>query len=222
MNKFIILLCFIVVISLHILVFLFYRKSEVISPPPHQTSTIQLQLTKVKELKKEPQKNINKEKNFVQKKEILKKEPSKKNISKKTVEKIEDIHKRTEELKTEEKKETTNIQTTKELENQINEENIKIQKLINDYAIKLREAINKNKNYPNISKKLKEEGKVIISFRVLKNGKFTDIKIQTSSNKERLDKAALNALYDTKEFESFHNINKEHLDFIVPLEFNLF
>ena len=48
------------------------------------------------------------------------------------------------------------------------------------------------------------------------------MRILLSSNKERLDKAALNALYDTKEFEVFDKaINKEFLDFNLPLEFKL-
>ena len=94
--------------------------------------------------------------------------------------------------------------------------------LIDKYASKLRKEINKNKNYPTISKKLHEQGSVIISFRVLKSGKFTNIRVTTSSSKERLDKAALNALYDTKEFEVFNKeINKEFLDFNLPLEFKL-
>jgi periplasmic protein TonB len=84
----------------------------------------------------------------------------------------------------------------------------------------LREEINKNKVYPTISRKLKEQGKVIISFRVLKNGVFENINIQTSSNIKRLDEAALNALYDTKKFRSFdEEITKDYMDFEVPLEF---
>ena len=48
------------------------------------------------------------------------------------------------------------------------------------------------------------------------------MRILLSSYKERLDKAALNALYDTKEFESFNeSINKEFLDFELALEFKL-
>ena len=94
---------------------------------------------------------------------------------------------------------------------------------MNQYRNRLREEINKNKTYPTISKKLKEEGKVIISFRVLSNGLFSEIKLLVSSDKERLDKAALNALYDTKQFEPFDNkiVNKEYLDFEVPIDFKL-
>lgn len=91
---------------------------------------------------------------------------------------------------------------------------------MNQYRNRLREEINKNKTYPTISKKLKEEGKVIISFRVLQNGFFSEIKLLVSSDKERLDKAAL---YDTKQFEPYDNriVNKEYLDFEVPIDFKL-
>ena len=74
----------------------------------------------------------------------------------------------------------------------------------------------------NYTLKLKEEGRVVLSFRVLKSGQFNNMRILLSSYKERLDKAALNALYDTKEFESFNeSINKEFLDFELALEFKL-
>lgn len=63
---------------------------------------------------------------------------------------------------------------------------------------------------------------MIVRFRVLKNGKFDNIHILVSSNNKRLDNAALNALYDTKEYEPFNEkIKKDFIEYNLPLEFIL-
>lgn len=235
MNKFIIIPSFIVVFSLHILFFLYYRNNEIIISKPNKNniSQVQVQLTKVRELKK-----IVKEQQVekVIEKPIQKKELEKdliKTTNKPSIKKIQKITKS--ENKTEIKEspplvqnivETIKEKPTKKIESveKINPPiNYQEEKYIDNYASRLREEINKNKNYPTISKKLREEGRVIVSFRVLKTGQFTNIKVFISSSKERLDKAALNALYDTKEFHAFDEklMNKEFLDFELPLEFKL-
>ena len=156
--------------------------------------------------KKETPKKVEKEK--VQVKEVIKE------TVQKTSENIEEVKEIKKTIPTEQSTQKT-IEPIPKIDYQEN-------MLIDKYASKLREEINKNKTYPTISKKLHEQGNVIISFRVLKSGKFINIRLISSSNKERLDKAALNALYDTKEFEVFDKaINKEFLDFNLPLEFKL-
>ena len=226
MNKFIIFLCFISVLSLHILLFLYYRNTQIISSKPNQNLTVLLQISKATQIE-EINKPIFQEKKEIVKKEIVK-EPIKKEksinkpIIKEQKEKVQKVEK---ELVIAQNQVVQN-EPTKEIEQEIEKQIPKVnnqEKLyIDKYASKLRDEINKNKTYPTISKKLKEEGKVILSFRVLKSGQFTNIKILVSSNKERLDKAALNALYDTKEYEAFDkSINKEFLEFDLPLEFKL-
>jgi periplasmic protein TonB len=232
MNKFIISLCFLMILSLHILLFLYYRNTQIISSKPNQNSTLLLQLTKVKEeIQKTIEPKIEEKKKFPEKekvKELIKKEklPNKAIIKKsqKKVEELEEVEK-VEELKKEPIEKNTNKPTEnskQKIEKPIPQINNQEKKYIDNYSSKLREEINKNKDYPTISKKLKEEGRVLLSFRVLKSGQFTNIRILVSSGKERLDKAALNALYETKEYEPFHDsINKEYLDFELPLEFKL-
>lgn len=227
MNKFIILPCFIIVVSLHVLFFLYYRNNEIITSIPNKNSSIQFQLTKVKEeVQKKTEALVEEKKEFIKKeivKEIIKKKklPNKPIINQSQKEEFKEFKEKT--VETVEKnidKPIENIEqkTEKPIPQINNQEKI----YIDNYASKLRKEINKNKNYPTISKKLKEEGRVLLSFRVLKSGQFTNIKILVSSAKERLDKAALNALYDTKEYEAFDNsINKEFLDFELPLEFKL-
>jgi periplasmic protein TonB len=237
MNKFIISLCFFAVLSLHILLFLYYRNTQIITSKPSQNTIVLLQLSKVTQIQETAQPIVQEKKEIIEK-EIVKELPKKQNIIDKPIIKKaikEDLKKSKEIKKSEDKlvKPTTPTIQKEELKESLNKVVEKIEKslpqinnqeqeYIDSYASKLRNEINKNKAYPTISKKLKEEGRVILSFRVLKSGQFTNIKILVSSNKERLDKAALNALYDTKEYESFdESINKEFLDFELPLEFKL-
>lgn len=220
MNKFIISLCFLMVLSLHILLFLYYRNTQIISSKPNQNSTLLLQLTKVKEkIQKTIEPKIE-EKAKLPNKPIIKKSQKKVEEVRKSENKstVPTIKKEPIEKYTNKPVENTKQKTEKPIQQINNQENI----YIDNYSSKLREEINKNKNYPTISKKLKEEGRVVLSFRVLKSGKFTNIRILISSHKERLDKAALNALHETKGYEPFDSsINKEFLDFELPLEFKL-
>ena len=242
MNKFIISASFFVVTSLHILIFLYYRNTPIITSLANKsTTTIQFQLTKINEVEKQIEKPIIEEKKELVKektKEIKKEKLVKPVEIKKTIKtekkespkKIDEVQVKEEiketsenvEKKEEIKKTIPTEQSTQKTLNPTPKIDYQENMLIDKYASKLREEINKNKNYPNISKKLNEQGTVIISFRVLKSGEFINIKVLSSSSKERLDKAALNALYDTKEFEVFDKeINKEFLDFNLPLEFKL-
>ncbi len=237
MNKFIVFLCFIITLSLHLVVFLNYKNSQLIASKSQNTNPILLQLSKSVEIQKNIQKveniqtseniavpKITKTPEIIKKKEIIKEKSLEKSPKEEIKEKTEDIKtsprksiEKTQELKPMEK-------TSKEKNIYTEEENKKIQQYLDSYASNLREEINKNKNYPTISKRLKEEGSVIISFRVLNTGLFTIIKLRASSSHKRLDEAALKALYDTKQYKSFDKdfLNKEFLDFDLPLEFKLY
>lgn len=225
MNKFIILFCFVIVVSFHILLLTYHRNFEPSTIDSEKNTTIQLQMAKIKQIQEMPEVKKEKvqEKIVEEKKEVFKKENKKVEIPKEKIKTpIQEQTNKIEEQTFETKNSSVN-NTSSETKTPITQINFDEQKYINEYSTKLRAEINKNKEYPNISKKLKEEGKVIISFKVLRNGQFTNIRVDISSGIERLDKAALNALYETKEFESFgSNINNEYLDFILPLEFTLY
>jgi periplasmic protein TonB len=243
MNKFIIFASFFVVTSLHILLFLYYRNTPIITSLPSISSpTIQFRLTKITEVEKPIEKPALEQKEEIHKEEIVPLAVIKKSIKaekkvaikkpqKEKVQKQEEVKEIIEKVteqrevieKTEEpKKVILTEQSTQENQEPIPKIDYQENMYIDKYASKLRKEINKNKNYPTMSKKLREQGNVIISFRVLKSGEFTNIRVTISSSKERLDKAALNALYNTKEFEVFDKeINKEFLDFNLPLEFKL-
>ena len=225
MNRFIITISFILVLLLHLTLINFFKTTKTESTQQIQNNSLKLQLSKVSEIKNEVTQEKVVEPKIEQKKEIIKKEAPKK-ISTPTISKPKEISKE-EKSEIKEEAQTQNSSTIEaKPTTQINapeKEEVDNQEYMNQYRNRLREEINKNKTYPTISKKLKEEGKVIISFRVLSNGLFSEIKLLVSSDKERLDKAALNALYDTKQFEPFDNkiVNKEYLDFEVPIDFKL-
>lgn len=224
MNKFILTLCFLVVTLLHILLFFYYRNEILFTTtqnkPSNEIVQIQLSKTTIEKEKIEEKKVLEEPKQIekiVEKKELVKKiETPKKQI----------IENKKEEIKEEKVEEKTNISTTnrEQVQKEILEEKNKEleKKFIDEYGKRLREEINKNKNYPTISKKLKEEGEVIVRFKVLKNGTFTNIHLVKSSGKQRLDNSAIEAIEVTKQFEPFNaQITKEYIEYNLPLLFTL-
>lgn len=223
MNKFIILLSFLFVLLLHLFLFLYYKNHQIYKTKSTNTkNSIEINLSKIN-----IEKNIEKTEEIVKKIEPIKEKkvekkqeniPKTENLKVKDNPKIEE--KQEKPSKTEEQKES--IQT-----NQINltekpKDDLIEQKLIDVYGIKLREEISKNKIYPNISKKLKEQGVVIINFKVAKSGLFFDIKLVSSSNKIRLDEAAINTIIETKKYKPFdENIKKEFIEYNLPLEYKI-
>ena len=224
MNKFIISICFIFVLILHLSILINTKISENQNIQTLENSVISLKLakneTKIEIQKEEIISEKKTEKTPLQTKTIkdtdkpspIKKETKKDNLdTQKIEEKIVEnpyIQNNKQEIQKTEQIQNTQEQTLKENE------------YLKKYKMELREEINKNKTYPSISKRLKEQGNVIVSFRVMNNGVFNNIKINSSSTIKRLDDAALNALYETKKFKAFGNeINKDYLDFELTLEF---
>lgn len=218
MNKFIISSSFIFVIIIHFLILNYFKTSKIQDSQIQDNNPILLQIAKI-EPKTETKVEVQKEVVIIEKKV---EKPITKPTPIKQVEKPLPI--KTASLVKEEiieNKNLKNSEVVQKTETHSNEEKIeKENEYLKKYKTELREEINKNKTYPTISRKLKEQGKVIVSFRVMKNGLFENIKLSGSSNIKRLDEAALNALYETKKFKPFENeINKEFVDFELPLEF---
>ena len=218
MNKFIISSSFIFVIIIHFSILNYFKTSKIQNSQTQDNNPILLQIAKI-EPKTETKVEVQKEVVIIEKKV---EKPITKPTPIKQVEKPLPI--KTASLVKEEiieNKNLKNSEVVQKTETHSNEEKIeKENEYLTKYKTELREEINKNKTYPTISRKLKEQGKVIVSFRVMKNGLFENIKLSGSSNIKRLDEAALNALYETKKFKPFENeINKEFVDFELPLEF---
>lgn len=156
----------------------------------------------------------------VEKKKIVKKQVIKEKVTPKKKKEVKKEIKKVEMSKKEFVKPTKQVQPKTSIDqNKIKKEQ---DKLKNQYLHALRAKINENKHYPRISKRLKEQGVVTISFRVLKTGNFINIKVLKSSSKKRLDKAALEAIMDTNSFMPFDKkIKASYMDIIIPIEFKL-
>lgn len=233
MNLVIFTLSSLLIISTHLFAFTLINKKEEIkiSKPKYQKISMQLaQIKKSEPIKKESvkEKTIKKEvfdKRIKKdaKRKLIEKSKKKKSIKKKEVKKI--IEKK--EIKKVPKKEIIKNAPVKKVKvpalKDTSASLVKYKQFKENYMTKLRKEIDKNKKYPNTSRRLKEEGKVIVSFRVLKNGQFTNMRILKGSSKKRLNKAALNALLLTNKFEPFSKElkDKEFIDFTLAMRFSL-
>lgn len=221
MHKIIFTLSIIIVISTHLFAFnyLFQKEEIKISKPKYQKISMQLAQIKkskpvkkekkiekpieketfVKKIKKDAKRKLVKKKKKIIKKKVVKKKIVKKEPSKKIVKK-EILKAPIKKVKTPSLKERTKSLSL-------------YKKSKETYMTKLRTSIDKNKKYPRASKRFKEQGKVVVSFRVYKDGRFENMRIIEKSSKKRLNKAALNALLLTKQFDVFPK-ELQHKDFI--------
>lgn len=177
---------------------------------------------KKKKIKKKPKKKIIKKKKpkkivkRIKKKQVKKK--IKKIVKKTIVQEVKAVETKTEKIiknaPVKKVKNPSNKNATKSLQ--------KFRRFKRNYLSDLRSAIDRNKKYPRASKRLNEQGKVVVSFRVYKSGRFENIKILQSSGKKRLDKAALKAVEKTRNFKAFDSsIKKEFMDITVPIRFQI-
>lgn len=90
------------------------------------------------------------------------------------------------------------------------------------YLYELKLLIEQNKLYPAQSRRLGQEGKVIVSFVIQKNGTITDIKITDPAKFPKLNEAALKLIENLKQFNPIPNELKRDLWAIVlPIEYKL-
>ncbi|MCO5144000.1 MAG: energy transducer TonB [Oligoflexia bacterium] len=90
------------------------------------------------------------------------------------------------------------------------------------YLEGLYSAIDHQKNYPLLSRRLGETGKVIISIVLLKNGELENIQIKTKSAFSRLDQAALDTVLKIKNYKPIpESIASDLLTIDIPIEFTL-
>ncbi|NQY54162.1 MAG: energy transducer TonB [Campylobacteraceae bacterium] len=235
MNKIIVCLCIIFISLSHYFILFKEYKKEIpnISKPKYSKVSIQFikeQLAVKKKTKRiekvQKTKELTKIKKKIFKKPITK--TAKKVFVKKTIKKVEKTPPKKEIVKKIKISKKEFVEKTQVEKKEIKKHTSETQSLLKtknfkkNYISELRAAIDKNKNYPLIAKRLKQEGRVLLSFRVLKNGEFINMKIISSSGLKRLDKAALKALFITKSFKKFATeIKEQYLDFTLPLEFKI-
>ncbi|WP_320036043.1 energy transducer TonB [Halarcobacter sp.] len=215
---------FILIVSISFVLFIHFTilnnqkpiKKEVVVSKPTTISKISFQkvvikkqkpkkIEKKKELKKVVKKPIKKDfKKIVEnsKNKVLKKVPEKKLVKKEEVKKEKKLVKK-QEPKTAPSvmKKVAIVKPQKQLIS-----NEKKDFIENEYLSKLRDLIEKNKTYPKRAKRLKQEGKVLISFEILKDGTIKKINLKDPSRFKRLNNAALDLL---KKINRFQPIPKE-------------
>lgn len=90
------------------------------------------------------------------------------------------------------------------------------------YLSKIKAKIEKNKVYPKAAKRLRQTGKVLVSFDVLKDGSIENIKIIEKSKFERLDAASIELLLKIASFEAIpKELNKAAWSIRVPINYSI-
>jgi len=92
----------------------------------------------------------------------------------------------------------------------------------NAYLLKLRKKIEQNKVYPKRAKRLRQEGKVLVSFLVRKNGSIQNIKLVGKSSYKRLDEATLELLKKIARFDAIpEELEKNSWTIEVPINYSI-
>ena len=91
-----------------------------------------------------------------------------------------------------------------------------------DYKARVRQAVDAHKHYPRLSRRMMEQGKVVVEFSVDASGAVSGVQIKQSSGSERLDEAALQAVRDAAPFPPFPDeVKRNRWQFTLPLSFSL-
>lgn len=97
-----------------------------------------------------------------------------------------------------------------------------LQGIENGFAGLIRERIAAAKAYPTASRQAGHEGKVLVAFVLSKDGQVLDVSVQRTSNHERLDEAAVEAVKKAAPFPPIpEKIKRDSMSFKLPISFNL-
>lgn len=92
----------------------------------------------------------------------------------------------------------------------------------NEYLSKVRNKIARNKIYPKRAKRLKQEGKVLVSFLISHNGKIKNISLKGKSSYKRLNEAALKLLRSIARFDPIpKELGKNSWAIEVPINYSI-
>jgi len=92
----------------------------------------------------------------------------------------------------------------------------------NAYLLKVKRKIEQNKIYPKRAKRLRQEGKVRVSFLITKNGNIRNIKIVGKSSYKRLNNASLELLKKIARFEAIpKELGKNTWTIEVPINYSI-
>ena len=171
-----------------------------------------------KKLIKTKSKNIIKKEKKHYKKKVIKKKVVKKKVIKKVVKKTP-----VEKPKKVFKEVVKQQMPTVKVEEKSKEVNKKVLNSVkNNYLSKLQRLIEKNKRYPKSAKRLKQMGKVYLSFTIGKNGEIRNVKISKNIKYKRLNKATMEIMSNIKKFDPIpKELNKSSWDITVPVVYQI-
>lgn len=195
-------------------------KKQEIKPEPKIEEIKEVVKKKIikKKLIKTKSKNIIKKEKKHYKKKVIKKKVVKKKIIKKVVKKTP-----VEKPKKVFKEVVKQQMPTVKVEEKSKEVNKKVLNSVkNNYLSKLQRLIEKNKKYPKSAKRLKQMGKVYLSFTIGKNGEIRNVKISKNSKYKRLNKATMEIMSNIKKFDPIpKELNKSSWDITVPVVYQI-
>lgn len=92
------------------------------------------------------------------------------------------------------------------------------------YTYELRTLIQQKLVYPQISTRLREAGRVIVRFRVLRDGRIEAVGIKSASTYSRLNEAAVGLVRGIEKFKPFPRDmlhDQASLEIVIPIEYVL-
>ncbi len=98
----------------------------------------------------------------------------------------------------------------------------KTRSLVRDYRSTLLRLIHRNKYYPLQARRRGLQGKVLVAFTVVGNGKIKNITLSRSSGKKLLDRAAIQTIKRMGKAPPFpQEIKRRNWRFVVPISYNI-
>lgn len=90
------------------------------------------------------------------------------------------------------------------------------------YLAELAAAITQNRHYPRLSRRRREEGRVLVGFHIASDGRFEQVRVLESSGRPRLDRVALETVRRTSPFRPPPPaLNEANREIRLPVVFRL-
>lgn len=90
------------------------------------------------------------------------------------------------------------------------------------YIAELLQVLNKKRRYPEMARRLRQQGRVLLRFEVLRNGQVLEARVVEESAYESLNRSAQSMIREMQELKPFPDeIKKNRWSFVIPVEFKM-
>ena len=90
------------------------------------------------------------------------------------------------------------------------------------YLARLAALIERHRFYPRMSRRLLEQGTVVLRLDLRRDGEFAEVAVSNASGHDRLDEAALETLHKVARFDPIPDVlQRERWSILVPIEYRL-